>query len=135
MLRCMLSSMSSLCSVLCVLYVLFYVFFMFCSMCLQKCVRIVAKMWAFRNTFNKVVIQAQIASGQGSHWIKGKGKKTCSYITRCSKCFTHHPLAELFNSTPFRLWEVFSHAAITGRRLFVHISIYVCSQVFMCAAE
>ena len=41
----------------------------------------------------------------------------------CSKCFTFHPQADLFIPTPSRLlWEAFSHATITARRPFVHIS-------------
>ena len=45
----------------------------------------------------------------------------------CSKRFTLHPLADLFIPRPSQLlWEVFSHAAIAARRLFVHISTTVC---------
>ena len=48
------------------------------------------------------------------------------------KRFTLHPLLDLFNPTPSRLvWEAFSHAAITARRLFVHISTTVCSNVLI----
>ena len=37
------------------------------------------------------------------------------------------PLADLFIPRPFQLiWEALSHAAVTARRLFVHISTTVC---------
>ena len=46
------------------------------------------------------------------------------------------PLADLFIPTPFRLlWEAFSHTAITPQRLFVPISISLCSQLFIYTAE
>ena len=51
-----------------------------------------------------------------------------SSLWDCSKSFTLHDLAHLFIPTPFRLlWEAFSHAAITARRLFIQIFISVCS--------
>ena len=54
--------------------------------------------------------------------------KVSSYIARYPvlKCFTLHPLADLFIPRPFQLlWEAFSHAAITAQRLFIHISTTV----------
>ena len=54
----------------------------------------------------------------------------------CSKRFILHPLAEIFIPTPSQLlWEAFSHAAITARRLFVQMSVYVCIQAVIYTAE
>ena len=67
--------------------------------------------------------------------VKVKGKYAFLYSAvsspwDCSKRFKLHPLADMLIPTPFGfLWEAFSHAAITARRLFVQISISVCSQV------
>ena len=50
--------------------------------------------------------------------------------------FTLHPLADLFIPTSSQLlWEALSSAAITARRLFVHIYTSVCSQVLIYTAE
>ena len=55
-----------------------------------------------------------------------KDKFLCNAVSSpqdCSKRFTLHPLANLFIPRPFQLlWEAFSHAAITARRLLFHIS-------------
>ena len=49
-----------------------------------------------------------------------------------SKRFTLHPMTDMFIPTSFRLlWEAFSHVVITARRLFVQISLSVCSQVLI----
>ena len=54
--------------------------------------------------------------------------KVCSYIARYP---VHRTAQSALHFTPwqtcsFLLWEVFSHAAIAARRLFVHISTTVC---------
>ena len=46
------------------------------------------------------------------------------------------PLTFMFIPTPFRLvWEAYSHAAITARRLCVQIPMSVCSHVLIYTAE
>ena len=55
--------------------------------------------------------------------------KVCLYLHStvsspwdCSTCLTVHPLADLFIPTTSQLLrEAFGHAAITVRRLFIHI--------------
>ena len=72
---------------------------------------------------HRVDKDAFLYSAVSSHWD-------------CSKRFTLHPLADMFIPTPFGfIWEAFSHAALIARRLFVHISISVCSQVLIYTAE
>ena len=58
--------------------------------------------------------------------------KVCSYIARypvhrTAQSALHFTPWHLFIPRPSQLlWEVFSHAAIAARRLFVHISTTVC---------
>ena len=52
------------------------------------------------------------------------------------KCFTCHPLADLFIPTPtWRIWEAFSHAALTVQILFIRIASAVYSQVHIYTSE
>ena len=54
----------------------------------------------------------------------------------CSDRFTLYPLGDLFIPTPtWLLLEAFSHAAITARRPFIHISTTVYSQILIYTAE
>ena len=58
-----------------------------------------------------------------------------SYVDRPKCLFTLHPLADLFIPTPTRLlWEAFSHAAISGWILHIHISTTVYIQVLIYTA-
>ena len=67
-----------------------------------------------------------------SHHVEGK-RGMFLYSTVSSRP-TLNPLADLFIPAPIRLlWEAFSHAAITARRLFTHISTTV--QVLIYTAE
>ena len=82
------------------------------------------------------VLRPRQCVGDGDTKKVKKGMFLYSTVSRpldyCSKRFTLHPPSDLFTPTPFRLLlEAFSHAAITVRRLFVRISISVCSQVLI----
>ena len=46
---------------------------------------------------------------------------TVSSLQDCSGHFALHPLADLIPMPTRLLWEVFSRAAITAGRLFVHV--------------
>ena len=68
--------------------------------------------------------------------------KVSSYIAQypilriVHSAFLFTALADLFNQTPFQLlWEASSHTIINARRLFLHTSTTIYSQVLIYTAE
>ena len=73
----------------------------------------------YRNRARGTCVAA--CSGDSSLSVKAR-----SYIARCPV------FADLFIQTPSRLlWEAYSHAAITARRLFVHISTFFFKSIYL----